>query len=88
MDRRTRGGRSTGSRDLLLDGSGTLIAASADEESLVGKNFAGNELVQDMLSGDQGTMTVTGFDGVRRIFAYVQVPWTQARLAVGLDEMS
>ncbi len=78
--------RVPGTSVVLVDGSGTLIAASADEESLVGKNFAGNELVQDMLSGDQGTMTVTGFDGVRRIFAYVQVPWTQARLAVGLDE--
>ena len=31
-------------------------------------------------------MTTPGFDGVRRIFAYVRVPWTQARLAVGLDE--
>ena len=31
-------------------------------------------------------MTAAGFDGVRRIFAYVRVPWTNARLAVGLDE--
>ena len=39
-----------------------------------------------MLANDEGTMTVDGFDGVRRIFAYVRVPWTGARLAVGLDE--
>ena len=39
-----------------------------------------------MLARDEGTMTTDGFDGIRRIFAYVRVPWTQARLAVGLDE--
>ena len=39
-----------------------------------------------MLAHDEGTMTTAGLDGVRRIFAYVRVPWTQARLAVGLDE--
>jgi diguanylate cyclase (GGDEF)-like protein len=43
-------------------------------------------LTQEMLANDDGTMTAPGFDGVRRIFAYVRVPWTQARLAVGLDE--
>jgi diguanylate cyclase (GGDEF)-like protein len=39
-----------------------------------------------MLSRDEGTVTTEGFDGVRRIYAYARVPWTQARLAVGLDE--
>jgi hypothetical protein len=39
-----------------------------------------------MLANDEGTMTTAGFDGVRRISAYVRVPWTQARLAVGFDE--
>ena len=39
-----------------------------------------------MLTHDEGTVTTEGFDGVRRIFAYVRVPSTQARLAVGLDE--
>jgi diguanylate cyclase (GGDEF)-like protein len=31
-------------------------------------------------------LTAAGLDGVQRIFAYVHVPWTQARLAVGLAE--
>ncbi len=39
-----------------------------------------------MLADDEGNVTAAGFDGVRRIFAYVRVPWTRARLAVGLDE--
>jgi diguanylate cyclase (GGDEF)-like protein len=76
----------SGASVLLLDGSGTLVAASGDEENLIGKQFAGLELVHDMLANDQGSVTTADFDGVRRIFAYVRVPWTQARLAVGLDE--
>jgi diguanylate cyclase (GGDEF)-like protein len=76
----------SGASVLLLDGSGTLVAASADEEKLIGKRFPNNELAADMLGHDEGTLTGAGFDGVRRIFAYVRVPWTQARLAVGLDE--
>ncbi len=70
----------------LIDGGGRLVAGSADQQPLVGKRFADNDLAKRMLSGDKGTMTIPGFDGVQRIFAYVRVPWTQARLAVGLDE--
>ena len=76
----------SGASVLLIDGSGTLIAAAAGEENLVGKSFADRTLVQDILAHDEGTMTTAGLDGVRRIFAYVHVPWTQARLAVGLGE--
>jgi diguanylate cyclase (GGDEF)-like protein len=70
----------------LLDGGGTLIAASADQAASIGRNFATNALAREMLAKDEGTITTAGFDGVRRIFAFVRVPWTQARLAVGLDE--
>jgi diguanylate cyclase (GGDEF)-like protein len=76
----------TGTSVVLIDGSGTLVAASADEQNLIGQRFADHALVRDMLAHDDGTMTTAGFDGIRRIFAYVRVPWTPARLAVGLDE--
>jgi diguanylate cyclase (GGDEF)-like protein len=76
----------SGSSVLLIDDHGTLVAASANEQDSVGKGFAGRALVKDMLAHDEGTMTTAGLDGVKRIFAYVRVPWTQARLAVGLDE--
>jgi diguanylate cyclase (GGDEF)-like protein len=71
---------------LLLDGSGTLIAASAAEENLIGRNFTDSSLGQDMLAQGDSATTATGLDGVQRIFAYARVPWTHARLAVGLDE--
>jgi diguanylate cyclase (GGDEF)-like protein len=62
------------------------LAASADQGALIGSDFAALPLVRDMLSDDEGTTTTVGFDGVRRIFAYIRLPWTRARLAVGLDE--
>ena len=39
-----------------------------------------------MLAHAQGSVTAAGLDGVRRIFAFVTIPWTNARYAVGLDE--
>ncbi len=75
-----------GSSVLLFDGGGTLVAASANVQNLIGQRFAGLPVVRDILAHDQGTVTGAGLDGVRRIFAYVRVPWTQARLAVGLDQ--
>jgi diguanylate cyclase (GGDEF)-like protein len=76
----------SGASVVLVDGRGTLIAASADEDAFIGRNVGSHALAHDMLANDEGTMTTAGFDGIRRIFAYVRVPWTRARLAVGLDE--
>jgi len=70
----------------LVDGGGKLIASSADQGAFIGKSFAGHALAHDMLASDEGAITTPGFDGVRRIFAYVRVPGTHARLAVGVDE--
>ena len=81
-----RSAERSGTSVALIDGGGTLIAASADQGAFIGTNFAGRPLAHDMLANDEGTLTAAGFDGIRRIFAYVRVPWTRARLAVGLDE--
>jgi diguanylate cyclase (GGDEF)-like protein len=70
----------------LIDGAGTLLAASADQGAMIGMNFAERPLVREMLGNDEGTITTVGLDGVRRIFAYSRLPWTNARIAVGLDE--
>src|SRR5258708_18745692 len=69
----------------LLDRSGTLVAGSADQENLIRKPFAAQTLPQDKLTRDEGTVATAGFDGVPRIFSFVRVPWTQARLAVRRD---
>ena len=85
-DLATNAGQRPGSSVLLIDSNGMLVAASAEQRSLVGNHFADQSLVKAMLANDQGTVTGVSLDGVRRIFAYIRVPWTQARLAVGLDE--
>jgi diguanylate cyclase (GGDEF)-like protein len=82
----TTAAQHSGATVLMLDGSGTLVAASEDQANLIGKPFAAQSLAKDMLSRDDGTAMTAGFDGIPRIFAYARVPWTQARLAVGLDE--
>jgi len=71
---------------LLFDDRGALVAASADAESLTGKNFADTPLLNAVLAGAEGTTAAAGIDGIRRIFGYVRVPWTRARLVVGLDD--
>jgi diguanylate cyclase (GGDEF)-like protein len=75
-----------GTEVFVIDGGGTVLAASAEEEQLVGKNFAGHELTKELLAKDEGTTTAKDFDGTRRILGFVRVPWTNARLAVGVDE--
>jgi len=76
----------SGASILLIDGSGTLAAASPNLQSFVGQRFADHALVRDMLAHDEGTPTAAGLDGGQHIFAYVRVPWTNARFAVGLDQ--
>jgi diguanylate cyclase (GGDEF)-like protein len=76
----------SGASVFMIDSAGTLVAASADEQALIGRRFAGRALVRTMLAHDDGTMASADLDGVKRIFGYVRVPFTQARLAVGLDE--
>jgi diguanylate cyclase (GGDEF)-like protein len=76
----------SGATVLMIDGAGTLVAASADEQGLIGRRFAERALVRTMLAHDDGTTVSADLDGIKRIFAYVRVPFTQARLAVGFDE--
>jgi diguanylate cyclase (GGDEF)-like protein len=78
--------RRAGASVVLLDGHGTVIAGAAEQRALIGKNFAGTTLADGMMANEQGTVMTVGFDGVRRIFAYVRVPWTRASLAIGFGE--
>jgi diguanylate cyclase (GGDEF)-like protein len=71
---------------LMIDGNGTLVAGSADQRPFIGERFTDAALTREILGRDEGTLTTAGFDGVRRIFAFVRVPDTDARLAVGLDD--
>jgi diguanylate cyclase (GGDEF)-like protein len=76
----------SGTQVLVIDSGGTVVAASAEAEGLVGKNFAGHGLTKELLAKDEGTTTTTDFDGTKRILGFVHVPYTKAKLAVGVSE--
>ncbi|MBI3704911.1 MAG: diguanylate cyclase [Rhizobiales bacterium] len=71
---------------LMIDGKGTVLARYPANQDHIGQNFKDHPLVRDMLSRPEGFVTGIGLDGVRRIFGYLQLPGTQTRIAVGLDE--
>ena len=75
-----------GTEVFVIDSGGTVLAASNGEQNLVGKNFAGHQLTEQLLAKDEGTTTARDFEGTQRILGFIRVPWTNARLAVGIDE--
>ena len=76
----------SGSVVLVVDGKGTVIARQPDPDTWVGRQFSDHPLIRKMLERSEGTLTENGIDGMRRVFGFVQLPGTDARLAVGLDE--
>jgi diguanylate cyclase (GGDEF)-like protein len=70
----------------LIDSNGTVLARYPHSEITAGQQLPNHPLVAAMLSRREGTISTEGFDGERRIYAYVSLPWTSARLAVGVSE--
>jgi GGDEF domain-containing protein len=71
---------------LMIDGNGTILAQYPNHQDLIGHEFKDHPLVRAILSQPEGLVTEASLDGVRRIFGYIQLPDTHARIAVGLDE--
>lgn len=71
---------------LLVDGKGTVIARHPAPDKWVGEQLPGHPLIRALLARPEGTITTGGLDGVRRIFGFVQLPASDARFAIGLDE--
>jgi len=71
---------------LMVDGQGTVLTHHPDPAAWTGRQFKDHPLVRPMLSQPEGVVTAAGLDGVRRVFGFVQLPGTDTRLAVGLDE--
>lgn len=71
---------------LMIDGAGTVLAQYPSTADLAGQTFVDHPLVRTMLSRPEGFVIEDALDGVRRIFGYVQLPGTNARIAVGFDE--
>jgi GGDEF domain-containing protein len=76
----------SGSTMLLLDSNGTVLAREPNPSNWLGRNLSGHPLVQGMTQGTDGVITDASVDGIRRIYAYAELPGTKAHVAVGFDE--
>jgi diguanylate cyclase (GGDEF)-like protein len=76
----------SGSSVLLIDGDGTVIVGDSERAAWTGKRIDETALFKGMGGRDQGTLRGEGLDGERRIFGFVRVPSSDARLIVGLNE--
>jgi diguanylate cyclase (GGDEF)-like protein len=75
-----------GSTVLLVDDNGTVLAGDPSVAGSLGAKISKTPLMKAISSADQGTARVEGLDGVRRVFGFVHVPSSNARLVVGLNE--
>ena len=71
---------------LLIDGQGDLLATQPRSDAWLGRSPADRALIAAMLAEPKGAITAAGPDDKRRIFGFLQIPETSARIAVGLDE--
>ena len=78
--------RRPGSSVLLIDGTGTVIAGDPSMSAWTGKRVENTAFFKHIGPRDEGTIRGEGLDGVRRIFGFVRVPSSDARIVVGLNE--
>src|SRR5882757_3248494 len=85
------GGR-PGILSVLVDGAGTVLAAPADQTSMIGKPLDSVPLLsaiahKALVSGaSSGSVAFTVADGSKRTVNFAQIPGTQSRLIVSIDE--
>jgi GGDEF domain-containing protein len=75
-----------GSIMMLVDGAGTVIAHEPNPAAWVGRKIVDHPLIKSMSTKHEGIVTAVSLDGVRRIFAFVELPGTNAHVAIGFDE--
>jgi hypothetical protein len=78
--------RRPGAAVMLIDGNGTVLAGDQHIANWVGKSIEDTALFRAISYSPEGTARVEGLDGVRRIYGFVHVPASDARLVVGLPE--
>jgi hypothetical protein len=78
--------RRSGSTVLLIDSVGTVIAGDPGMSNWIGQRIDNTPFFKRLGPGDEGTARGEGLDGVRRIFGFVRVPSSDARLVIGLNE--
>ncbi|MCK9918397.1 diguanylate cyclase [Microbacteriaceae bacterium K1510] len=75
----------SGSEVLLIDGTGTPIVRYPDPEKWAGKPSGHLPLIKTALDHAEGVIDAAGVDGISRIYAFMQLPGTDARFIVGVN---
>jgi diguanylate cyclase (GGDEF)-like protein len=78
--------RKPGSSAMLVDGNGTLLAGDTAVNAKLGTRIDDTPLLRALDNRDEGVARAEGLDETRRIFGFVRVPASDARLIVGLNE--
>ncbi len=78
--------RRPGATVMLVDAGGTVLAGDRQTASWIGRSVRDSDLLRGFNDRTEGTARTAGLDGVRRIFGFVAVPLSDARLVVGLTE--
>jgi diguanylate cyclase (GGDEF)-like protein len=78
--------RRPGATVMLVDAGGTVLAADSQSAGWIGKSVRNADPFREFADKPEGTVRAAGVDGVRRIYGFVAVPLSDARLVVGLTE--
>lgn len=76
----------------LIDSTGTIMAAPADQASMIGRSLDNVPLLSAIadkaLSSDatDGSIAFSATDGSKRGLSFIRIPGTQSRLIVSIDE--
>jgi diguanylate cyclase (GGDEF)-like protein len=85
------GGR-PGISAVLVDSTGTVLAAPADEASMIGRTLDSIPLLASIADKalnsdkDDGSLSFVAADSSRRVVNFARIPGTQSRLIVSIDE--
>ena len=75
-----------GATAFLLDGRGRILAGIPEGGAMERQSTSDHPLIRAAMAATSGTMTAAGFDGIQRIYAFNELPGTDARILVGIDE--
>jgi diguanylate cyclase (GGDEF)-like protein len=70
----------------LLDSNGTVLSRLPGHSRLDGRSAPDHPLIRAAMSEKNGTLRTAGLDGVHRIYGFSELPGTDTRIVVGIDE--
>ncbi len=85
------GGRA-GVSAVLIDSKGTVMAAPADQASMIGRSLDSIPLLSSIAekaldsNTENGSLSFVAVDGSKRALSYARISGTQSRLVVSIDE--